>query len=216
MASQEVFLKEVRLANGYLFKPYNKANSRGELKYRGTFLFPPGSEQDKLCQQAIMKVAAEEFGENWAKIVAAMESSKKCLRQGDTAIDNAGNVREGFAGMKYVSSANKDKPLVIGPRKNAQGKFDPLDPSGGKPYNGCIVTAKIEITAMKAFEDAPNNIYAKLLTVQYVRDSERFKGGASAPSADGFDEVEGAEEVATVGSDDPFAQNDDPLAGLGL
>lgn len=201
--SERVHLKNVRLANFYGHKPYNKPNNRGELKYRSTFILDVDSENDKLVKAAIMNTAEAEFGPNWKTIVAAMEPSKKCLRSGDQALDSSGNIREGFAGKKFVSSANKDKPAIVWGKKGTNGKFIPIDADEGKPYNGCYVNAMVDVTSMGKWEDAPNNIYAKLIAVQFLSDATAFAGGGGV-SADGFDEVEG-QDVPAAGASDPFS-----------
>lgn len=188
-----VILKNVRLSYPDLWKPGKAPPSAkpGEQgKYGGQFIMDPDSEAAKAAQEALIASAKETFGANWQAIVAEMDKSKKCVRRGDSNLTKDGAVRDGYAGKLYVVARNKAKPLIIGPKKGADGQFPVLTEEGGKPYGGCYVNVKVDIKAMKAFETVPNQIYATLLTVQFVSDGEAF--GAAPGTAEGFDDVEGA------------------------
>lgn len=185
-----VILKNVRLSFPDLWKPGKPMNEGDVPKYGAQFIFDADSEAGKAAQEALIAAAKETFGENWKAIVGAMEKSKKCVRKGDDNLTKEGVVRDGYAGKLYLVARNKAKPLIIGPRKGADGQFPVLTEEGGKPYGGCYVNVKVDIKAMKAKEKIPNQVYASLLTVQFVSDGEAF--GAAPGTAEGFDEVEGA------------------------
>lgn len=212
----EIILKNVRLAFPDLHKrgrpPKDKPNEPG--KYGGSFIFAPDSEANAKATAALIEAAKAEFGEHWQNIVKVMEKSKKFLRKGDENLTANGEVRNGFAGNNYVVARNKVQPLIIGPRrtepagtnrKDATGKlvvadgFPVLDEASGKPYGGCYVNLKIDVRAMKAKGDLPNQVYAQLLTVQFLADGESF--GASTGTAEGFED-EGEEPVAQAASDE--------------
>lgn len=199
-----VILKNVRLSYPDLWKPGKPINDGDTPKYGGQFIFDAGSEAETIAKKAMMDAAQETFGANWQAIVGAMEKSKKCLRRGDDNLTKDGAVRDGYGGKLYVVARNKVKPLIIGPRKGADGKFPVLDEASGKPYGGCYVNVKIDIKAMKAREKIPNQIYATLLTIQFVSDGVAF--GAAPGTEEGFDEVEGAAAVGgeSNGADDLF------------
>lgn len=169
-------------------------------KYGAQFIFDKDSEAAAAAKAALTQAAQETFGPNWQAIVGAMEKSKKCVRNGNDNLTKDGAVRDGYADKLYLVARNKAKPLVIGPRKGADGNFPVLTEEGGKPYGGCYVNVKVDIKAMKAKDRIPNQIYATLLTVQFVSDGEAF--GAAPGTAEGFDEVAGADPVA--GGDDLF------------
>ncbi len=189
----QVILKNVRLSFPDLWKPGKPMNEGDTPKYGGQFIFAPDSEAAKVAQEAFIATAKETFGENWKAVVEAMEKSKKCIRDGNMNLDKEGRVRDGYAGNRYLVARNKVKPLIIGPRKDASGQFPTLTEEGGKPYGGCYVNVKVDIKAMKAKEKIPNQVYASLLTVQYVSDGPSF--GAAPGTSEGFDEVEGAVEI---------------------
>ena len=189
----EVILKNVRLSFPDLWKPGKPMNEGDVPKYGAQFIFDKDSEAAATAKAALMSAAQETFGANWQAIVGAMEKSKKCVRNGDDNLTKDGTVREGYAGKLYIVARNKTKPLVIGPKRGADGEFPRLTEEGGKPYGGCFVNVKVDIKAMKAKDRIPNQIYATLQTVQFVGDGEAF--GAAPGTAEGFDDVEGATDV---------------------
>jgi hypothetical protein len=194
-----VILKNVRLSFPDLWKPGKPMNEGDTPKYGGQFIYAPDSDAAKAAGAAFVAAAKEVFGENWNAIVGAMEKSKKCIRDGNLNLDKEGRVRDGYKDMKFIVARNKIKPLVIGGRKDASGNFPTLTEEGGKPYGGCYVNVKVDIKAMKAKEKIPNQVYATLLTVQYVADGPSF--GAAPGTSEGFDEVEGATADSVDDSD---------------
>jgi hypothetical protein len=162
----------------------------------------PDSDAAKVAKDALTQAAQETFGANWQAIVGAMEKTKKCVRRGDDNLTKDGAVRDGYGGKLYLVARNKAKPLLIGPRKGADGQFPVLTEADGKPYGGCYVNVKVDIKAMKAKDRIPNQIYATLLTVQFVADGEAF--GAAPGTSEGFDEVEGAEVIGASDASDLF------------
>lgn len=217
MSSKKViFLNDVRLSYPDLWKPGKPMNEGDTPKYGSQFLFDADGPVKKLVEAAMVEMAKLEFGENWANIVRTMSPDKKCMRSGDDSLDKGGAVRDGYAGMKYVVARNAVQPLIIGPRRTKPAGtnaliegvqysdgFPVLTSAGGKPFGGCYVNGKVEITASKAWEKVPSQIYAKLLAVQYVRDGAAF--GGSMPSAEGFGESEaeaGADDLGLGGDQD--------------
>ena len=198
----KVILKNVRLSYPDLFKPGKPMNEGDAPKYGGQFIFAADSDAAKVAKEALTAAAKEVFGENWQAIVKSMEKSKKCLRTGDDNLTKDGAIRDGYGGMLYLVARNKVKPLLIAGKKDSSGQLPVLTEESGKPYGGCYVNVKVDIKAMKAKEKIPNQIYATLQTVQFVADGESF--GAAPGTAEGFDEVEGADDNSSS-SEDPFA-----------
>lgn len=197
-----VILKNVRLSYPDLWKPGKPMNDGDAPKYGGQFIMAMDSEAATVAKNAMIAAAQETFGANWQAIVNAMEKSKKCVRRGDDNLTKEGVIRDGYAGNLYIVARNRAKPLIIGPRKGPDGQFPVLTEEGGKPYGGCFVNVKVDIKAMKAKEKIPNQIYATLLTVQFVADGEAF--GAAPGTAEGFDDVEGSAEMAGAEGADLF------------
>lgn len=198
-----VILKNVRLSYPDLHKPGKPLNPGDAPKYGAQFIFSPDSDAATIAKDALTQTAKEVFGENWQRVVGAMEKTKKCLRRGDDNLTKEGAIRNGYEGNLYLVARNKSKPLLIGPRKDASGNFPVLTEESGKPYGGCYVNVKVDIKAMKGREQIPSQIYATLLTVQFVGDGEAF--GAAPGTAEGFDDVEGAADNDIMGDDEiPF------------
>ena len=186
-----VQLKDVRLSFPDLWKPGKPLNPTDTPKFGGQFIIEPGSENEKIIKAAMVAEAQGMFGPNWQAIVSAMEKSKKCFRRGDDNLDNSGAIRLGYEGKMYIVARNKSKPAIVGAKaKNADGSWNYLTEADGKPYGGCYVNAKLNIKAMKAKEQIPNQIYATLEAVQFVRDGESF--GSGPGNAEGFDDIEGS------------------------
>lgn len=194
-----VILKNCRLSYPDLYKPGKPMNDGDAPKYGAQFIFDADSEAAVASKAAMAHEAQTVFGQNWQAIVSSMEKSKKCVRNGNDNLTKDGAVRDGYGGKLYLVARNKAKPLLIGPRKGADGNFPVLTEEDGKPYGGCYVNVKVDIKAMKAKEKIPNQIYATLLTVQFVSDGEAF--GAAPGTAEGFDDVAGAVNDSFEGSD---------------
>ena len=194
-----VILKNVRLSYPDIWKPGKPMNDGDAPKYGGQFIFDETSEAAKLEREAMTQTAQETFGANWQAIVGAMEKTKKCVRKGNDNLTKDGAIRDGYGDKLYLVARNKAKPLLIGPTRDSSGAFPVLTEDGGKPYGGCYVNVKVDIKAMKAKEKIPNQIYATLLTIQFVSDGEAF--GAAPGTDDGFDDVAGAASAAGAGAD---------------
>ena len=223
MSSKKViFLNDVRLSFPDLWHPGRdqKDSRTGKVspgKFGGQFIFDKLTELQPhpitgeatvvppfmLMQRTMLELAQQEFGANWQNIMRVMDKKNKAMRNGDDNLDKGGTIRDGYAGKYFVKASAKSKPSIIGPRKNPNtGKFDELLEADGKPYGGCFVNAKIEVIAGKSFENVPNQIYARLLAVQFIRDGEAFSGAPG--TSEGFDDVEGGEAAPEVsgGADD--------------
>jgi len=194
-----VILKNVRLSYPDLHKrgnpPKDKPTELG--KYGGQFIIDPNSDAAKLAKEAMTKSAQEVFGPNWQTILGAMEKSKKCLRRGDDNLTKDGAIRDGYKDMLYIVARNKAKPLLIGSNRTApkgttdervSDGFPILTEESGKPYGGCYVNVKVDIKAMKAFDNVPNQVHATLLTVQFAGEGQAF--GSAPGTAEGFDDAE--------------------------
>jgi hypothetical protein len=107
-------------------------------------------------------------------------------------LDKAGEVRNGYADMSYITARNKVRPIVVDRDKT------PLIEADGKPYGGCYVNVSVDVYAM----DKPGmgkSVNATLLAVQFVEDGESF--GGSKGTADVFDSMDDGEGAAPNVSD---------------
>lgn len=222
-SSAPVILKDVRIQWMNLFEPDQETK-----KFKLVALMDPKSESVNVAKKAMVDAAKGLWKENAENMIRSMAANNKALRSGDDKMDDAGNVKEQFKGMLYISASAKAdrKPKVVTQRKHngdfvnitADGRGvqpDPQNPGQWKdvtdelgypitvPYRGCRVNAKVEFCAGKSFktkggdgkeEVVPNQVFARIIAVQFLRDDEAFGGGNT--SAEGFgdeDVPEGAE-----------------------
>ena len=217
-SSKPVILKGLRAAWLDIFKPGEGMNG-GAPKYKFTGLMEPDSEAAKVAKAAMLEAARGLWQENAVNVIKSMGANSKALRDGNDKLADDGSVRPEYANMLFISSSAKidRRPQVVGPRKH-NGKFPTLTEDGRAmidgidvtselgydvraPYRGCYVNAKVVFVAGKAFkggggEIIPNQVFARIEAVQFVKDGEAFGGGPA--SAEGFDDEEVA---ASAGGD---------------
>lgn len=222
-SSKSVILKNVRLqwADIYTAKAGEVNGKKTEPKFKVVALFPPDSEAATAAKTGLLEAATALWGENARNVVQNISANSKAVRNGNSKINDDGSVREEFKDQLFISASNKTKPQVVGPKKHG-GKFvtitedgrglvDGLDVTADLgwpvtvPYRGCYVNVKVQFVAGKAFKAAsgemiPNQVYAKLEAVQFVREGTAF--GAGPTSAEGFGEEEVETSSAGAGGDD--------------
>ena len=190
-------------------------------KYGCHIIFEPTSEAATKVKAAITSQVTAKWGAQGMSFLGAMESSKKCLRNGNLNIDKSGVVRLGYQGMMFVVSRNKNKPMVIADKFN-DGRPVHLHEDGSAwqqnrqtgawepcavpwkvtvPYGGCYVNAQIEIYAMDGQPPQGKSVNASLLAIQFLRDGTAF-GGSRADESD-FSDVSSGSGMDPTG--DPFA-----------
>lgn len=205
----EIFVNDVRLSFPDLRTrgrpPKDKPNEPGKYGCHG--IFAKESPAHVALREAVIKVAQEKWGDNWKNIVGSLPNDKKCLRDGNFNLDAKGNKRPEYENMMYVKASNSNEvPLIAAKAKKADGTWNLLPPSSGKPYGGCYVNLKVDVYASTKHGNA---VHATLQAVQFVRDGDAFAGAPA--TADGFGDVEGAVDedapssmdsgAATVGAD---------------
>lgn len=216
-SSKPVILKNVRLQWADIFQPASGeiAGKKTEPKYKVVALFAKDSEAMAVGRAALLEAATALWGANAANVVAQISANSKAIRDGSSKLQDDGSVRAEFKDMFFISASNKQKPQIVGP-KQFNGKFVTITEQGRgevngldvtdqlgyvlkAPYRGCYVNLKVQFVAGKSFKAAsgeliPNQVYAKLEAIQFVRDGEPF--GAGPTSAEGFGEE--AVDEATV------------------
>lgn len=178
--SKSLFLKHVRIAFAEGVRTAKEYKGDGKPRFNCKFLIEKGSDNDKLILDRIKTVAAEEFGKNWEEILKSLDGRAQtfCYVSGNLFPEY-----DGFAGKMALSAVRYPKngpPLVL----DRDGRT-PLDVSSGRPYSGCVVTAKVQIWAQN--NDYGKGIRCTLEAVQFVKDADAF-GGSAPASADGFEE----------------------------
>lgn len=187
--SNPIILKDVRLAFPDLFEA-KQYQGQGPFRWSATFLVEPGSDNDKLIQAEISRVAKEKFDKKAGQIEAWRQNPQKfCYCPGDLKPDY-----DGWAGKMALAAHRYEKQGAPGVFDNVgvNGKPNRLTKESGKPYAGCYVNAKVEIWA----QDGQNSgIRATVVSVQFLGDGDAFSSG-SRPSEDDFGVVEGADAAA--------------------
>lgn len=200
----EIFV-EGRLSFPDLFKrglpPKDRPTEPG--RYGLQLIIEKDSPAHHTVRDAMLAVAKEQWKENFATILKALETNKKCLRDGDKYLDKNGAPREEYTGKVYLRATNGNAvPIIAAKAKKADGSWNYLTEADGKPYSGCYVKAKVDVYAMTKHGNAIN---ATLLAVQFVRDGDAFGGAVASP--EGFDDVPGATDDSDLGiadDDIPF------------
>lgn len=191
----KVLLKNVRLSFPNLFQPGTPpAGTNASPKFGAQFIFPPDSEAYKVASAEVLRVATEKFGKNAATIVAELPKASLCLRRGNSQLDKAGEIREGYKDNYFLVASNKSRPVIVNNDKNRT----PLVESDGKPYGGCFVHCTVDIYA----HDKPGlgkRVDATLLAVMFSADGDSF-GGSKGSAAD-FDSIPVEEAEEAVASD---------------
>lgn len=193
---------KVRIENvrgNYVFLAEPREQLNGEMKYDINGIFTPDTKvyvlnPDKTktlttMQKVLEAVATEKWKANGPKIVAALEESKKCYRDGDLKLDKGGNVVEEYAGTTYVVAKNA-KP----PRLYNQAKVE-IDLNDKKTiytlfYSGAHLDLVLDVFAA---EREGKGVFASLMGAQFRKDGDVFGGGGRATSDD-FGEIEVTEE----------------------
>lgn len=216
-SSQPVILKGLRAAWLDIFKPGEGMNG-GAPKFKFTGLMEPESEALKIGKAAMLEAATKLWGAaNAANMIRSMAANSRAIRDGNDKMSDDGTVRPEYANMFFISASNKadKKPQIVTQKKhnnqfvtiteagrgmvNGMDVTDELGYEVIVPYRGCYVNAKVEFVAGKSFKGSdgqiiPNQVFARIIAVQYVGKGEAF--GSGPTSAEGF----GDEEVeATAG-----------------
>lgn len=154
VATGQITLTNVRLSFADLFKA--KAVNDGEPRFSANFLLDKSKDQAQIKRigDEVRRLEAEKF--KGKKIPA----DKVCLRDGDE------KEYDGYAGMLFLSAANKKRPTVVD-RDRTQ-----LTAEDGKPYSGCYVNAVVRLWAQD--NQFGKRINASLEVVQFVKDGEAF------------------------------------------
>lgn len=176
----QVQLLKVRIAFMdalFVAKPFKPGDP---LRFGSTFIIEPRSENAKMLNEAVNKVASEKWPKGWEKILEDLKKKENIAYGEWDKLSSAGEPFQGFEGNYFVTAYNKTRPTVIDKDKS------PLVASDGKPYGGCFVNAIIDIYAQDG--EYGKRINASLAGVQFHSDGDAFGGGAPA-SPDQFPDL---------------------------
>lgn len=194
----QVRLKNVRLSFENIYEPGKpQANDAGEMvpgKYGSSFLMEKGTDETKANMAKLKKARQEVSVAKWGDNIPKLKPDRVCTRDGDL------EDWDGYANHFYVSTKNKNQPVVVG-----RDRRPVVRGAAGAPYSGCFVNAIVRLWA----QDDPKygkRINASLEAVQYVKKGDAF-GAAPVDPNEAFDEIEDDED------DDlgPIDEGDDDL-----
>lgn len=210
-SSKSVILPAVRLQWADIFQAASGEinGKKTDPKFKTVALFARDSDAAKIAKAALLEAATALWGANATNVVQNISANSKAVRDGNSKIDDAGNVHEAFKDLLFISASNKQRPQIVAPKRHnnqfvtitedGRGMVNGLDVTDQlgyvlkAPYRGCYVNLKVQFVAGKAFkassgEMIPNQVYAKLEAIQFLRDGEAF--GAGPTSAEGFGDEE--------------------------
>lgn len=182
VTSEKILLPAVRgsflkLAKPVYFRDTPAPNEKP--KYQASFLLDPQNAQHaaaiKMIKSEASRIAKLSFPDGVPK------SMEKCFGTSD----ELDKVYDGYDGMFWFRSSSIDRVPIVGPRKNAEGKFTPVQ-EGDEfwPYSGCYLNAKVAMWVQTTH--GRKGINGNLIALQFVKHGDAF----GRPSADPDSEFE--------------------------
>lgn len=171
----EIILTKVRNAFPAHYEPRAMAgDANSKPAYGGKAIIEPGSKNDKLLEETLLKVAEDKWpGKGKQVLDKLIADGKVCYTQGPY-LDKDGEARDGFEGMYYLSMrSEKLKPTV-------KDKFNQTVTEGqaGAPYAGCFTHMAVDIWAQD--NQYGRRINCTLQGVMFADDGPAFGGGRPA------------------------------------
>ena len=111
------------------------------------------------------------------KMLASLEASKLCLRDGDLRTSASGEVYDGYAGRRYITAKNTTRPQCWA----KDGSVLPED-RRTEIYSGCYVVGLVDIYGN--FKPDTKGVFSALLGAQFLADGDAFAGGAPVDASD--------------------------------
>lgn len=177
-----------RLANASLFNPFKSDLGDKKEAWKADIIIDPNSPEGKKTLSEINNVLKEIGLSKWKKWPLTWPDPKRlCLRDGDMKVNKADEVRDGYEGMKYLSTS-RGVVTAKGMTQQPPGVFDqarrPLLKGSTVPYNGCWVKAHVDFYGT---ENGGKGLFSGLISVQLIREDEPLaSGGGKEPTADVF------------------------------
>jgi hypothetical protein len=165
----------------------NDDGSVGDPKFNGNFILDKDSEGAKAVRAAMEAVAIEKWGANGVKILDNLEASKKCLRDGNKALDKNGEVYAGYEDKAYIVASSKAKPGLFDNKKDpATNKARALTTDDGTIYSGCYLNLQLDVYVLDNPAKKIKGVFCELRGAQFADHGDRL-GGNTPASADEFD-----------------------------
>lgn len=189
----------IAFANG-LFQA-RAPKSGGTAKYNCTLIFDAAAQATpewKRMREAVQKIGADERkhwqGDKFAELVKAGKVRVPFLKGNDN-VDDAGDVRDGFADTIFIRPNSKHQPQVVDQRLQPIIEERLL-------FSGCYVRASLGIYTYSV--DGNKGVAFGLRNVQMIAEGPAL-GGSFSKASDDFTPVESA------GGDLGFKDDDIPF-----
>lgn len=180
LSDGKLILTNVRLAFPHLNEVSQKTN-----KYGAAFIFNKDSDNAKVLEETVLRVAKDKFGARAEKVVAAMKRTDKFpVKDGNNKADYAG-----YANNLYCNANSNVQPTLVMPDRRPMSEKEVAE----YLYAGAVVNVVIGVFAYDSSKGGADGVGIGLQGVQFVTHGERFGGGAKAKDDD-FPELELAEE----------------------
>ncbi|TIW05630.1 MAG: DUF2815 family protein [Mesorhizobium sp.] len=169
----------------------------GALKYRTNGLIDKNTEEGKasiaVINEAIKHIIATEWkGKDPAKFKEALggdgPKSRWPLFDGDKYFNDEGEVREGYAGKRYVKLTN-DRKIKL--KKRSGEDYDDIDDARDVFVSGHWAVAYFHLYPVKDQKKGGNGIFTTADALQFYKRDEQFSGS-------GIDD----DEIENLGDDD--------------
>jgi hypothetical protein len=178
--SEIIRFKKARLSFPRLWTP--KAFQEGQTpRFEATFLLDPSNKEHAVAINMVKSEAKRIAELKWGagKIPKGV---KPCYGLADK--DEVKSEYDGYKGMWYLASNNKNRPTIVDRRRN------PLTEKDGKPYAGCYVNASVTLWVQD--NQFGKRINANFRAIQFDSDGEAF-GVKPVDAEEEFDELEDGE-----------------------
>lgn len=173
--SEKIILKNVRLSYEHLFHADKIAgDDTSTPKYSASWILPKDSPQVRLVRDALLKALDEKFPGKRKSGAAWPSMMHNPLKDGDELSDQ----NPEYAGCYVLRSSSRNRPIVMGRRKEALSEED------GVIYSGCYCNVSLAAAGFDAQVKKGVTVY--LNGVQFVRDGERLAG---ADASNDFEEL---------------------------
>lgn len=197
--SEVIRLESVRISYPHIYTP--SAFEEGDpKKFSAKFLLDPSDPNHAAKIKEIKLEAAKLMREEFGPDFKAAGLKGVCFADGNTRVDDQGDVKEGYADMWVIGASEFTRTAVA----NRTG--DPVvEGEPQAPYGGCYVNATITLWTQN--NKWGKRINANLRGTQFVKDGDAF-GRAPISAEDEFEALEDntpADASMEVGDDDPFA-----------
>ncbi len=178
----EIKLKNVPIAFPALAEP--QAFGEGEPAYGARFPIEPGSEHQKLIEQAMLDAAKERWKDDAEKILKMLIDDGKVCFSKKVYKNKKGEPYQGFEGKHYLQTRSaKSQPTVLDRfAKKVENKRD----IERLIYSGCNTNISVDVWAQD--NTYGRRINATLRGVMWAGDGESWGGGSAPASEDEFAE----------------------------